>query len=49
VRAVSLGEHTFFREIGILQRTAKAKLPIVSQLGHYLRDAAQNASSASGI
>ncbi|WP_411884452.1 LysR family transcriptional regulator [Polaromonas sp. YR568] len=49
VRAVSLGEHTFFREIGILQRTAKANLPIVSQLVHYLRDAAQNASNASGV
>jgi DNA-binding transcriptional LysR family regulator len=49
VRAVSLGEHTFFREIGILQRTAKASLPIVSQLVHYLRDAARTASDASGV
>lgn len=49
VRAVSLGEHTFFREIGILQRTAKANRPIVGQLVHYLRDAAQTASDTSAV
>jgi DNA-binding transcriptional LysR family regulator len=49
VRAISLGEHTFYREIGILQRNAKAGQPIVTQLAHYLRDAAQNATKASGV
>lgn len=52
VRAVSLGEHTFFREIGILQRSAKAGQPVVAQLAHCLRQAAQeaqNASEASGV
>lgn len=49
VRAISLGEHTFFREIGILRRSAKASQPVVTQLAHYLRDAAQTASKASGI
>jgi len=49
VRAISLGEHTFFREIGILQRSAKAGQPVVAQLAHCLRQAAQDASKASGV
>lgn len=49
VRAIPLGEHTFYREIGILQRAAKASRPLVTQLAHCLRDAAHNASKASGI
>lgn len=49
VRAVPLGQHTFYREIGILQRNAKANRPIVAQLAQSLRDAAQDASKASGI
>ena len=40
VRAISLGEHTFYREVGILQRTAKASQAMVSQLAQCLRDAA---------
>lgn len=49
VRAVPLGEHTFYREIGILQRSAKASRPIVAQLTQYLCDAAQNTRKPSGI
>ena len=41
VRAISLGEHTFYREVGILQRTTKAAQPMVSQLVQCLRDAVQ--------
>ncbi|MEO8117823.1 MAG: LysR family transcriptional regulator [Rhodoferax sp.] len=41
VRAISLGEHTFYREIGILQRASKVSQPVVSQLAQCLRDAAE--------
>ena len=41
VRAISLGEHTFYREIGILQRAPKVSQPVVSQLAQCLRDAAE--------
>lgn len=41
VRAMSLGEHTFYREIGILQRSPKGSQPAVHQLAQCLRDAAE--------
>ncbi len=41
VRAVPLGEHTFYREIGLLQRASPAPSLIASQLAQCLRDAAK--------
>jgi DNA-binding transcriptional LysR family regulator len=41
VRAISLGEHSFYREIGMLQRAPKVSQPVVSQLAQCLRDAAE--------
>ncbi len=41
VRAISLGEHTFCREIGMLQRAPKIRQPGVNQLAQCLREAAQ--------
>jgi DNA-binding transcriptional LysR family regulator len=40
VRAIALGEDTFYREVGILQGRAKAVHPHASQLVQCLRDAA---------
>lgn len=40
VRAMTLGAHTFYREIGLLQRTVPASPVIMGQLEHSLRDAA---------
>lgn len=40
VRAISLGEDTFYREVGILQRASKVSRPGVSQLAHCLCKAA---------
>lgn len=41
VRVVSLGEHTFYREIGLLQRRAKTSAPIVAHFSHCLVQASQ--------
>lgn len=41
VRAVSLGESTFHREIGLLQRKPRASPPIVAQFARSLREAAE--------
>ncbi|MFC5523008.1 LysR substrate-binding domain-containing protein [Polaromonas jejuensis] len=41
VRAISLGEHTFYREIGIVQRVPVVNQPVISQLAQCLRDAAE--------
>lgn len=48
VRAISLGEHTFYREIGILQRAPKVSQPVVNQLAQCLRDAAEMGLKPSG-
>jgi DNA-binding transcriptional LysR family regulator len=41
VRALSLGELTFYREIGLLQRKPRASPPIVAQFAQCLREAAE--------
>ncbi len=41
VRTVSLGDRTFSREIGLLQRKPRAGLPVVTQFARYLCEAAQ--------
>ena len=40
VRVVSLGEFTFYREIGLLQRKPRATPPIVAHFAQHLREAA---------
>lgn len=45
VRAISLEEHTFHREIGMLQRTSPAP-PLIAPLAQCLREAAQDAGPA---
>lgn len=40
VRAISLGEHVFYREVGLLQRSAKSSHPMAGPLTQCLRDAA---------
>ena len=40
VRAVSLGEHTFHREIGLLQRRSRIVPPVVAHFARCLADAA---------
>ena len=40
VRAIPLGEHTFYREVGLLQRNVKAAHAPLQQLAQCLRDAA---------
>jgi len=42
VRTLSLGEHTFYREIGLLQRKPRASPPIVGQFAQCLREAAED-------
>lgn len=41
VRVISLQEHTFYREIGLLQRRAQTSSPIVAQFSRCLAEAAQ--------
>ena len=41
VRVVTLGEHTFHREIGLLQRRARAGSPIVAQFSRCLAEASE--------
>jgi DNA-binding transcriptional LysR family regulator len=41
VRVVPLGEHTFYREIGLLQRKPRASPPIVAHFAQHLREAAE--------
>lgn len=41
VRIVSLGEFTFYREIGLLQRKPRASPPMVAHFAECLRDAAE--------
>lgn len=41
VRAISLGESTFYREIGLLTRKPRASPPIVAQFAECLREAAE--------
>lgn len=41
VRMLSLGEFTFYREIGLLQRKPRASPPIVAQFAQCLREAAE--------
>ena len=48
VRMVSLGEDTFYREIGLLQRHAGTSSPIVTQFSHCLVEASQAAAPHPG-
>lgn len=41
LRVISLGEATFYREIGLLQRKPRTTPPIVAQFAQCLRDAAE--------
>jgi len=41
VRWISLGESTFYREVGLLQRKPRASPPIVAQFAQCLREAAE--------
>ncbi|MGJ7497162.1 LysR family transcriptional regulator [Variovorax sp. RT4R15] len=41
VRRISLGELTFYREIGLLQRKPRSTPPIVAQFAQFLREAAE--------
>ncbi|MDQ0573514.1 DNA-binding transcriptional LysR family regulator [Variovorax paradoxus] len=41
VRALPLGELTFYREVGLLQRKPRASPPVVAQFAQCLREAAQ--------
>lgn len=41
VRTLSLGERTFYREIGLLQRKPRASPPVVAQFAQCLREAAE--------
>lgn len=41
VRAISLGESTFYREIGLLRRKPRASPPVVAQFAECLREAAE--------
>jgi len=47
VRVVSLGEFTFYREIGLLQRKPRASPPIVAHFAQHLREAADAQPSSS--
>jgi hypothetical protein len=46
---LSLGELTFYREVGLLQRKPRASPPIVGQFAQCLREAAEVAEAAKGI
>jgi DNA-binding transcriptional LysR family regulator len=52
LRVISLGEATFYREIGLLQRKPRATPPIVAQFAQCLREASETprrtATSSSG-
>lgn len=48
VRVVPLGEHTFYREIGLLQRKPRASPPIVAHFAQHLREAAEAAPKKAG-
>jgi hypothetical protein len=43
---LSLGEFTFYREIGLLQRRPRASPPIVAQFAQCLREAAEPVKAA---
>ncbi len=42
VRALPLGEHTFYREVGLLQTRAKARQPVFDEMARCLREAVGN-------
>jgi DNA-binding transcriptional LysR family regulator len=46
VRAISLGESAFHREIGLLQRKPRSSPPMVAHFARHLRDAAQATGKA---
>lgn len=48
VRVVSLGEHTFYREIGLLQRRGRASSPIVAHFSRYLAEASEPPAPKAG-
>ncbi|WP_159917135.1 LysR family transcriptional regulator [Pantoea sp. 18069] len=48
VRVLPLGEHTFHREIGLLQRRPRASTPAVALLAQCLRDAAEGSAPKAG-
>ena len=41
LRVISLGEATFYREIGLLQRKPRATPPIVAQFAQCLRESSE--------
>jgi len=41
LRVISLGEATFYREIGLLQRKPRATPPVVAQFAECLREASK--------
>jgi DNA-binding transcriptional LysR family regulator len=41
IRTLSLGEHTFYREIGLLQRKPRGNPSIIGQFAQCLREAAE--------
>ncbi len=47
VRMLSLGELTFYREVGLLQRKPRASTPIAGQFAKCLREAAEVAAGKS--
>ena len=49
VRAVSLGEHTFYREIGLLQRRGRTSSPIVAHFAHCLTQASEPSPAKSKL
>lgn len=48
VRVLSLGELTFYREVGLLQRKPRASPPIVGRLAHCLQEAAEATETRRG-
>ncbi|MEJ1168622.1 LysR family transcriptional regulator [Variovorax sp. CCNWLW235] len=48
VRVLSLGELTFYREVGLLQRKPRASPPIVGRLAHCLQEAAEATETPRG-
>jgi DNA-binding transcriptional LysR family regulator len=48
VRLLSLGELTFYREVGLLQRRPRASPPIVGRLAHCLQEAAEATETSRG-
>lgn len=49
LRVLSLGESTFYREIGLLQRKPRLIPPIVAQFAQCLREAAEEPTSARSV